>query len=191
MEIVQVFHDTVVSAAVAATLAVVLLVGGWQKLRDRALFQATLDNYQLLPESLLPVAAVLLPLWEIAAGALLLPGPTRGVGALLAAALLLAVTAAVAINLLRGRRNFDCGCGGFSGSSAGDVGEQQLSWGLVVRNAILIAAVVLCAGEEAARPLVWIDYLSVAGATLALLGLYLSANQLMANHPRLQAIRFH
>jgi hypothetical protein len=45
--------------------------------------------------------------------------------------------------------------------------------------------------EDATRALVWIDYLSVAGATLGLLGLYVTANQLMANHPRLHAMRNH
>lgn len=187
--------DPVIAAAVAAAVSVVLLVGAWQKLRDRALFEATLDNYRLLPDALLAPAAFVLPAWEMAAGGLLLPAPTRGLGALLAVALLLIVTGAVAINLLRGRRNFDCGCGGFSGGSAGgatgDVGEQQISWGLVVRNLILIATLALAVADELARPLVWIDYLSVAGATLALLGLYVSANQLMANHPRLQALRIH
>lgn len=191
MDLAPIFHDTVVSAAVAAALAVVLLVGAWHKLRDRALFQATLDNYRLLPEALLAPAAIVLPVWELAAGLLLLPAASRGVGALLAVVLLLTVSGAVVINLLRGRRHFDCGCGGFSGGSTGDIGEQQIGWGLVVRNLILIALLAPCLGEEASRALVWIDYLSVAGATLALLGLYVSANQLLANHPRLQAIRLH
>ncbi len=191
MDLARILGDTVIANAIAAALTVVLVVGAWQKLRDRELFLAALDNYRLLPDALLAPAATLLPLWELAAGALLLPGPTRFVGAALTAALLATVTGAVAINLLRGHRHFDCGCNGFSGGAAGDVGEQQLSWALVVRNLILILALAACVGENWSRPLVWFDYFSVAFATLALLGLYVSANQLMANHPRLQALRNH
>jgi hypothetical protein len=58
-----------------------------------------------------------------------------------------------------------------------------------VRNAVLAIAAVLVLREDAPRSLVWIDYLSVAGGTLGLLGLYVTANQLMANHPRLHALR--
>jgi len=177
--------DPVVTRALGAALSVVLFAGAWQKLRDRELFQAALDNYRLLPDALLRPAAILLPAWEIAAGALLLSAQSRVAGAGLAAALLLVVTGAVAINLWRGRRDFDCGCGGLSSH----VGEQTLSWGLVGRNVLLLAALALSLGEDNARLLVSIDYLSVAGATLALLGLYVSSNQLMANHPRLQALR--
>jgi hypothetical protein len=97
------------------------------------------------------------------------------------------VTTAVAINLLRGRTEIDCGCG----SLGGHVGDQTLSWGLVARNALLALAAVLTLREDAARALVWIDYLSVAGGTLGLLGLYVTVNQLMANTPRLRALRNH
>jgi uncharacterized membrane protein YphA (DoxX/SURF4 family) len=179
--------DPVVSRAVGAALAVILLTGGWQKLRDPALFRAQLENYQLLPQNWLWAVAVLLPLWEVSAGSLLLFPATRGVAALLVTGLLLVVTAAVAINLRRGHTAIDCGCGGLGGH----VGEQTLSWALVVRNTVLLVAVLLVPAEEAGRALVWIDYLSVSGGTLGLLGLYVTANQLMANRPRLQALRNH
>jgi hypothetical protein len=94
---------------------------------------------------------------------------------------------AVIINLLRGRTEIDCGCG----SLGGHVGDQTLNWGLPARNAVLVLAAMLILREDATRALVWIDYLSVAGATLGLLGLYVTANQLMANHPRLHAMRNH
>lgn len=187
MEGFSVLLDPVVSRAVGAALSVILLTGGLQKLRDPALFRAKLDNYRLLPESWLWGVAVLLPLWEISAGALLLFSPTRVAAALLTTGLLCVVTAAVIINLGRGRTAIDCGCGGFGGH----VGDQTLTWALAARNAMLVAAALLVPGEEAVRVLVWIDYLSVAGATLGLLGLYVTANQLMANEPRLQALRNH
>lgn len=177
--------DPVVASVLSAVLSVIFLTGAWQKLRDLALFEANVENYRLLPDGLAWPTAILLPVWELAAGAMLLLEATRPAGAVLAIGLLSVVTAAVAINLLRGRTGIDCGCG----SLGGHVGDQTLNWGLTVRNAVLVIAAALVLREDAPRSLVWIDYLSVAGGTLGLLGLYVTANQLMANHPRLHALR--
>ena len=179
--------DPVATSALSAVLSVIFLTGAWQKLRDHALFQANIENYRVLPDGLAWPAAIMLPMWEAGAGALLLFDATRTVGALLAIGLLSVVTTAVAINLLRGRSEIDCGCG----SLGGHVGDQTLSWGLAVRNAVLAIAAALVLRGDALRALVWIDYLSVAGGTLGLLGLYVTANQLMVNRPRLHALRNH
>ena len=179
--------DPVAASALCAVLSVIFLTGAWHKLRDPALFQANVENYRLLPDVLARPAAILLPVWELAAGVLVLFESMRMVGAVLAIGLLSVVTAAVIINLLRGRTEIDCGCG----SLGGHVGDQTLNWGLPARNAVLALAAVLVLREDAARALVWIDYLSVAGGTLGLLGLYVTANQLMANSPRLHALRKH
>lgn len=185
MNAINLLTDAVVSHALGAALSVLLLVGACSKLRDLGLFRANLENYQLLPEGLVAPAAVGLALWELAAGLAVLLAPVAPLTLLAAGALLLLVTGAVAINLLRGRTHIDCGCAGLSGHS----GEQQLSWALVVRNALLLAALVIATSTHAERTLVWVDYLSVAGATLALLGLYVAAGQLLVNHPRLLAIK--
>ena len=177
--------DPVATSALSAVLSVIFLTGAWQKLRDLPLFQANVENYRLLPDNLAWPAAILLPLWEMMAGVLVLFDPARTAGAALAIGLLSVVTAAVAINLWRGRTEIDCGCG----SLGGHVGDQTLNWGLVIRNLVLAIAALFAMREDAARALVWIDYLSVAGGTLGLLGLYVTANQLMANNPRLHALR--
>lgn len=179
--------DPVASYALGAALSVVFLAGSWHKLRDPALFQANVDNYRLLPPGLTWAVAMLLSIWELAAGVFLLFGSTRDAGAALTLGLLLVVTAAVIVNLLRGHTEIDCGCG----SLGGHVGDQTLSWGLASRNAVLICAAALVLAQEKTRMLAWIDYASVAGATLGLLGIYAIANQLMANEPRLQALRNH
>lgn len=173
--------DPVITRALGATLSVVLLVGAWQKLKDPVVFAAAVDNYRLLPERLTPLAAGLLPLVELAAGGLLLFPDTAFVGGLLALFLLFVVTSAVGINLLRGHTRIDCGCGGLSG--------QPLSWALVVRNGLLMAMVGLAMQESVGRSLVWADYLTVGGAVLALVGIYVSANQLMTNAPLALAVR--
>lgn len=177
--------DPVIARALGAALSVVFLAGAWQKFREPLLFRAALENYRLLPERFIDLVARGLPLLEGAAGVLLLFAETRSIGGGLAALLLFVVTVAVAINLWRGNADIDCGCGWLGAEG----GEQPLSWGLVARNALLVAALPLALADGSQRTLVWIDYLTVACATLALLGLYLSANQLLANQPRLHAMR--
>ncbi len=177
--------DPVIARALGAALSVVFLAGAWQKFREPLLFRAALENYRLLPERFIDLVARGLPLLEGAAGVLLLFAETRSIGGGLAALLLFVVTVAVAINLWRGNADIDCGCGWLGAEG----GEQPLSWGLVARNALLVAALPLVMADGSQRTLVWFDYLTVACATLALLGLYLSANQLLANQPRLHAMR--
>jgi uncharacterized membrane protein YphA (DoxX/SURF4 family) len=166
----------------AALLAIVFLGGAWQKLRDMDGFVMAVEQYRLLPASWAPPAAWALLLAEACAGLLLLPLATRTMGAVLALAVLAAVTLAVAVNLLRGRQAIDCGCGGPEGG-------QHLSWGLVLRNGMLCLASALSLADEAPRELVWLDGLTVVAGTLALYGLYAAANQLMANRPRLLKLR--
>jgi Methylamine utilisation protein MauE len=172
--------DPVLLRALGAALSAVLLIGAVQKLREREVFADVLAQYRLLPAGLLPAVSWALPLLEAAAGLALLFAASRAAGAVLAVAVLAVVTGAVVVNLLRGRTELDCGCGGPG---------QRIGWGLVGRNALLMAAAVLAAGEGGPREFVWIDYVTLGGATLALLGLYTAVNQLMANQPRLDGLR--
>lgn len=174
--------DLVLARACGAALAVILLLGAWQKLRDVAVFEAAVELYRLLPAPLVPLFARVLPMLEAAAGAALLLETSRGIGLVLALTVLGVSTGGVLINLLRGHTNIDCGCGGAEGNT-------RLSWALPVRNAALMAMALVGAQTGLARPLVWVDFISVAGGTLALLGIYAAGNQLLANHPRLMQLR--
>ncbi|MFZ5508535.1 MAG: MauE/DoxX family redox-associated membrane protein [Pseudomonadota bacterium] len=174
--------DPILPLMAASALAIVLLTGAWQKLRDREAFALAIEQYRLLPESWAGPAALALAGWELVAGGLLLAGTTRPWGGLAAAALLLLVTAAVALNLLRGRAHIDCGCGGPEGG-------QHLSWSLVARNLALMALAAATRAPEAARELEWLDGLTAGAGALGLYGLYAAANQLLANRPRLMKLR--
>lgn len=174
--------DPVLARACGAALAVILIVGAWQKLRDMAVFEASVELYRLLPETLVPVFARLFPVLEAMAGVALLFDVSRGFGLVLGLLVLGCATAGVAINVARGHTEIDCGCGGAEG-------HTRLSWLLVVRNTVLIVLLVAGAQTGSDRGLVWIDYLSVAGGTLMLLTLYEAANQLLANHPHLAQMR--
>jgi hypothetical protein len=117
------------------------------------------------------------PLELTAAAALTLPS-TAHAGAVLGLCLMAMFTAAIAVNLVRGRVSIDCGCGGASG--------QQLSPGLVLRNLLVMAGLVLAM----AAPLqgrVGATLIGVIGASLALIALYFTANQLMTNFQALKA----
>jgi hypothetical protein len=173
--------DPVLGHTAAASLGALLLLGAADKLRDAARFRAVVDDYALLPAALVPAFALALPLAEALAGVLLLPGATRGFGALLAAAVLLLATAAVAINLRRGRTAIDCGCGGAA--------HTPLSAGLLARNGVLLLAAAAAALPVAVRTTVWLDLAAVGCATLFGLGLYLVANTLLGQHGRLLALR--
>ncbi|MDR2239069.1 MAG: hypothetical protein LBE33_01330 [Zoogloeaceae bacterium] len=174
--------DPILPHMFAALLAIVFLGGAWQKLRDVDGFVMAIEQYRLLPVTWAAAVAWSLLTAEIAAGLLLLPLATRPVGAGLTLLLLFVFTTAVAINLLRGRRDIDCGCGGPEGG-------QHLSWGLVLRNVVLAATAALSLAAEAPRERVWLDGLTLVAGTLALYGLYAAANQLMANRPRLLKLR--
>jgi len=172
--------DFVIVHAARALLAIVFLVAAVQKLRDIDGFAAALTGYALVPPAALGIIAYLLPLLELAAGLALLAAPLAG--ALLALVLLVTVTGAVAVNLLRGRRDIGCGCGGIED-------EQTISWALVARNAVLMLVAVVAALAPSARSAAWLDYATVTGLTLSGYGLYTAASQLIANAPRLARLR--
>ena len=165
-----------------ATVAIIFLVGAWQKLRDLMAFEIAIEAYELIPTVLVRPLAIALPLLEITAAITLVIVLTRPLGAALALVVLAMVTGAVAINLLRGRTDVGCGCGGLED-------EQTLSWALVMRNMLLAIFVVSSFAGAALRALTWLDYFSIAAGAVCFYGLYLLANQLIANQPRLLGLR--
>lgn len=173
--------DPVVSHGVASVLAIVWLLGAWDKGREPALFQAAVDNHRLLPSALVLPAAWAMTLAEAATGAALLTQATRSLGAALSLALLLVYSAAIATNLARGRDHIDCGCG--SGR------HTPLSSGLLLRNLVLGLASTLALCAPAPRPMTALDAVAVAGVALFGFGLYLLANTLLSHHAHIKAMR--
>jgi hypothetical protein len=122
------------SASMAVGL--VFMLAGAGKLRHRDLFPGVVANYRLLPASMVAPVAAVLPVMEMIIGAnLLVRGMAVSVYAATAMALLLIFAAAMAINIARGRRHIDCGCGRSQL-------RQPLSWLLVGRNVLLAAILV-------------------------------------------------
>ena len=174
--------DPVIDVTLRTALALLFFVAAGHKLQDLGRFGATLAEYRLLPARLVPLAAALVVAVEVAAaGALLVPG-ARAAGLLSAATLLVVYGAAVAINLARGRRHIDCGC-------AGPAGRRPISGALVARNAAL--ATLALAGLVPVRPraLLWVDALTVAGATAALAAFYAALDRMIVFAPGLARLR--
>ncbi|HYT27015.1 MAG TPA: MauE/DoxX family redox-associated membrane protein [Actinomycetota bacterium] len=112
-------------------LAVLFLTAGLAKLSAPAEFARAVANYRLLPSGPAGAVATWLPRLEVAAAVLLGLGLATTLAGVVLAGLLLAFTAAVAVNLLRGRE-IDCGC---FGSSA----PRRITWGTVGRNLAMAA----------------------------------------------------
>jgi hypothetical protein len=174
--------DPILDIALRAALALLFGAAARHKLRDVARFRATLADHRLVPPVLVTAASIAVIAAEVGVvTALVIPvAPAAGP---LGAALLAAVyAAALAANLLRGRRHLDCGC-------LGVAGRETISWWLVARNALLVAVALAGLAPTAVRPLVWMDAVTGAGlVTLATL-VWLALDGLLANLPAIARLR--
>lgn len=133
-----------IAEAFAVTLlAVVFLTAGVSKWRALDTFEGVVQNFRLLPERAVRPVAYTLPVVELAAAVALLVPASRSFAGWLLAALLCVFTLAVVMNLLRGRREIDCGC--FSSEL-----KQTLSWWLVARNVALAGLALWIVSDVAA-----------------------------------------
>jgi methylamine utilization protein MauE len=153
------------SRALSIAIGLVLVAAAFDKLRDWPAFRAAVANYRLLPSTLVVPFSLILPLVEAAAGIGLLVEATLG----------------IATNVVRGRVDIDCGCGGVEG-------RQRLSWALVMRNAVLV--VLLGVGAAVDSPPLFEATLGVTlvVSALAFVALFAAASQLVANRPLLNEL---
>jgi hypothetical protein len=146
----------------AISIATLLGHAAMTKFADRSRFDQHLAAYGI-PVAMLPLAAWAVPLAEVALAVALLT-PWRPVAAVLAAALLAAYGLAMTWHLARGHR-LDCGCGGE---------PMDVSWWLVLRNALLAVVAVAASSAAPLRDLGLGDLAALA-ASLALLALLYAA----------------
>lgn len=178
--------DPLIVKAISVGLGLMFLLAGYHKLKDAAAFRITLLEYQVLPESAVLPASRVLPVVEILLGGAWLFGwYGAGMTALASAGLLGVYALAIALNILRGRVHFDCGCG-FGGKRDS---EQYLSGGLVMRNLVLLAAALATMLPARMRDLGTGDYLTLVAALLAMALLFGAANQLLANRAAIDTWR--
>jgi hypothetical protein len=164
--------DPVVDLTLRALLALLFATSALAKLRDPRGFAAAVAGYRLLPAALAAPAAAGFLAAEVALAAALGLPPLRDLAALGAAALLALYGFAIAWNLARGRRDIDCGCGG-------PFGRTPLSEALVARNLLLVAAALALLLPAGARPLAWLDALTLAAAVGSACLLWAAAHALL------------
>ena len=110
-------------------LGTIFLLSGAAKLANSVEFEQVVLEYRAVPERMARAVAHLVPPVETVLGLCLLIGVLVRPFALVAAALLMAFTVAIALNLVRGRR-ISCGC-------FGTLSSREVSWFAVVRNLCL------------------------------------------------------
>jgi len=124
-------------SAARMLLGVMFIYSGFFKVADPVTFGRVITAYGLLPELMVPYAAVTVSMLETILGFLLLTGVWIRSAAAVSFLMMLVFSAAISINLIRGNE-FDCGC--FELSRFG-ISERISSW-LVVRD-LAMAAVFL------------------------------------------------
>lgn len=171
--------DPVVALVARVGLALLFASAALHKLRDRAAFAGVLAAYRVVPASLVAAAAVAVAVAELLVAAALAAGSVLGCAG--AVGLLASYSGAIGINLARGRRTIDCGCGA--------LGERQpISEWLLVRNALLAgAACILAPATVAPRALTWIDLVSIAGAVSVAVSIWTAAHGLASASSRVRA----
>jgi hypothetical protein len=169
--------DPAVALVLHAGAALLWLSASFHKLRDRAAFERALGGYALLPRAAVAPLARALPCLELLVGLLCLVPPTGRLALLAGAVLLVLYTSAVVVNLARGRRSVDCGCGGPGG-------PQELSAGLVVRNLAVVGLLMVAALPMSGRVLHWIDAFTVVAGVGWLALVYAGVDVVLATTAR-------
>lgn len=150
------------------------LLFGWaasHKWRAPGEFAATLGEYRVLPQAVVPFAAPSIAFIETAVALALLWPQTRAWAGAAGVVVLLLYACAMAINLARGRRALDCGCG---------LVRRSISGSLVVRNLLLAAGLASTVLPLSARAMTPGDYGTVVAALAACALIYASAELLLA-----------
>lgn len=124
-------------AALSSVVGAVLLVAGLPKIRDRERMVRVVRGYKMLPDGMASVVGTVLPWAEVALGVALVFGVAPAVAGPVAALLFVAFFTGLAVNLIRGRRDLDCGCFAFGGG-ADEI--EHIGWWHAARAAALAVA---------------------------------------------------
>ncbi len=168
--------DPAIVWTVSIALALVFGASAAIKLVDISEFRGALENYRIVPEELSLPAAVIVPLSELGCTIGLLIPRCHQAAAMLLIFLIAIFTAAIAINMMRGRLYIDCGC-------FGPMLRQPLSYWLLVRNGALMLLGGFVALPSGTRAITALDVVTITLAASTLVLLYGAANYLLANAP--------
>lgn len=117
--------------ALRVFLSAVFVSSAVSKLKDWNAHLAVVAEYRMVPVRWNSWMARLDPIAELLAGLLLFIGYQQPLALFLLIGLLFVYGTAIGTNLVRGRRDLSCGCGGLAGN-------HPISWFLVLRNGFLV-----------------------------------------------------
>ncbi|HUL18097.1 MAG TPA: MauE/DoxX family redox-associated membrane protein [Steroidobacteraceae bacterium] len=163
--------DPAIGTLLAGAFALLFASAALHKARDLALFAQIVAAYGVLPGA--AGLAWLVPLAEALVSAGLLLPVTRWAAAATGSGLLLLYAAAMALNLLRGRRELSCGCGGPNE-------RRPIAAWMVWRNLFLAGTLRVVSLPWTDRPLQPVDLLTVAAGVAVTALIYMSADGLLA-----------
>jgi Methylamine utilisation protein MauE len=163
--------DPAVGALLAGAFALLFASAALHKLLDLGGFTAAFRAYEVVPPALAQLSW-LVPLLELAVAAALLLAGSRNGAAATGAVLLLAYAAAMVVNLGRGRRDLDCGCGG-------PRQRRPIGAWMVWRNLALAALLGVLLLPWAQRVLGPMDALTIGAGTAVAALLYMSLDVLL------------
>lgn len=167
--------DPLFSSAALLFTGMFLFLSGVHKIREKKVFHAALMAYKILPDWSLRGVKYTLPTMELLSAVALLTPITRTLGIAMSALLLCIYGVAMAINLVRGRTEIECGC---SFHKAG----TPLSYWLLLRNALLLLIALTPLLPLNDRGVTGLDHFNSVIGAVTVGVLYLSIEHLMANH---------
>ncbi|MBI5605816.1 MAG: DoxX family protein [Deltaproteobacteria bacterium] len=132
--------STWLSFLIRLGLGTVFIYAGTLKILDPKAFARTISRYDLIPDSILPVAAIGLPVLELLAGIGVILAIRGSLSVMLS---LLALFTAVLWYGILSNLNVDCGC--FSGE---DLKSQAGLWQAFYRDLIMMGGVIVLYGSR-------------------------------------------
>jgi hypothetical protein len=166
--------DRVIVLVCQVDLGLLFSISAFSKVTALDEFVEVVRNYLILPRSMVLPIAYSVPLLEASiAGAILFP-PTRLYASFGAVILIVMFTVAMAITLMRGRYQIDCGC-------FGPWLKQSITWAMVFRNGVLALMAIMCMkAAPATGPMHTLNLFTGIGGGIGMVLLYLSLTTLLS-----------
>ncbi|SAK68102.1 methylamine utilization protein MauE [Caballeronia temeraria] len=181
--------DPVILMVCIASATIIALASAVPKWRELSRYRASLEAFALLPSFTVTPLSFVFPALETAGAIGLLFADTRMVSAIVLAALFALFGVALAVNVLRGHTDIDCGCSGFIAANASERAPKSIGWWHVARALMLAVLAAAALVPASGRALMAFDYLSAGACTLFAVAAWFTLDVLLVNLPKLDSLR--
>lgn len=138
MKISQLLSSSITVTVLRFIVGALFILASYPKIINPVHFSAVIAEYQLLPESLVPFVAIILPWLELLCGAMLILNVYAQSNALILMITLIIFTVGITNNILRGIIH-DCGCFEFLSGWFGM--QEEISLSTIVRDLFFMVLV--------------------------------------------------